>query len=193
MIRLHFRKNPSAQSLHRFLVLLLLSVSIVCGREPVEGRNAMVVSAQRLASAAGAEVMRKGGNAIDGAVATGFALAATLPKAGNLGGGGFMIIHRSEGEPVALDFREIALLAAHRDMYLDESGNAVTMRSRQGYLANGVPGTVAGLEHAWKHYGSGKVSWRNVLEPARRLAAEGFPMSATLAQHIYSIAERFFV
>lgn len=190
MIRLHLRNNPSVQSLHRFLLVLVLNASVLCGREPVEGQNAMVVSAQRLASAAGAEVMRKGGNAIDGAVATGFALAVTLPKAGNLGGGGFMIIHRSEGEPVALDFREVAPLAAHRDMYLDESGNAVTMRSRQGYLANGVPGTVAGLEHAWKNYGSGKVSWSHVLEPARRLAAEGFPLSAALAQHLYSHRER---
>ena len=151
----------------------------------------MVVSGQHLASEAGASIMRAGGNAIDGAVATGLALAVTLPKAGNLGGGGFMIIHRANGRSVALDFREVAPLAAHRDMYLDESGAPVTMRSRQGYLANGVPGTVAGLEHAWKHYGSGKVSWPDVVEPARRLAAEGFVMSPTFAQHLVAHRERF--
>lgn len=173
------------------LLVALLVLSPLSAREPVEGQQAMVVSAQRLASAAGASVMRQGGNAIDGAVATGLALAVTLPKAGNLGGGGFMIIHRADGHSVALDFREVAPLSAHRDMYLDESGDPVTMRSRQGYLANGVPGTIAGLEHAWKRYGSGKVNWQDVVEPARRLAAEGFEMSPTLAQHLVAHRERF--
>lgn len=168
---------------------LLLPASF--GREPVEGKNAMVVSGQHLASEAGASVMRAGGNAIDGAVATGLALAVTLPKAGNLGGGGFMIIHRADGKSIALDFREVAPIAADRDMYLDESGDPVTMRSRQGYLANGVPGTVAGLEHAWEHFGSGKVSWHDIVEPARHLADEGFVISPTLAQHLVAHRERF--
>ncbi len=157
---------------------------------PVEGREAMVVSAHHLASEAGLQVMRQGGNAIDGAVATGFALAVTLPRAGNLGGGGFMIIRTPQREPVALDFREVAPIAATANMFLDEAGNTVTQRSRQGYLANGVPGTVAGLEHAWRNFGSGDVSWHDVLEPARRLAAEGFEISPALAQHLQSHAGR---
>lgn len=164
--------------------------AIAHAREPVEGKHAMVVSSQHLASEAGVSIMRSGGNAIDGAVATGFALAVTLPRAGNIGGGGFMIIHPAKGKPVALDFREVAPLAADRDMYLDAAGEVVAHRSRQGYLANGVPGTVAGLAHAWRHYGSGKVSWNEVLEPARRLAAEGFVMSPILAQHLKAHHER---
>jgi len=169
---------------------LLLATTNLTAREPTEGQTAMVVSAHHLASQAGVEIMRQGGNAIDGAVATGFALAVTLPRAGNLGGGGFMVVRTAAGYDVAIAFRETAPLAATRDMYLDEAGNADPMRSRQGYLANGVPGTVAGLHHAWEEYGSGKVSWHAVLEPARRLAADGFSMSATLAQHLRAHRER---
>lgn len=154
------------------------------GRGPVEGRKAMVVSANHLASQAGVEVIQEGGNAIDGAVATGFALAVVRPSAGNLGGGGFMIIHTQEGDSVALDFREVAPQAASRDMFLDDDGNAVAAKSRLGYLANGVPGSVAGLGHAWKHYGSGKISWHDILAPALKLAQEGFMMPAETAQKL---------
>jgi gamma-glutamyltranspeptidase / glutathione hydrolase len=177
------------QRLTAFTASVLL-ISTLAAREPTQGTQAMVVSAHHLASAAGKHIMRQGGNAIDGAVATGFALAVVLPRAGNLGGGGFMMIHTADGQQVALDFREVAPAAATRDMYLDATGNAVTLRSRQGYLANGVPGTVAGLEHAWRHYGSGEISWADIIEPARRLAAEGFPISATLAQHLRAHRER---
>lgn len=144
----------------------------------------MVVSAHHLASQAGIEIMRQGGNAIDAAVATGFALAVTYPRAGNLGGGGFMIVQTADGEEVALDFREVAPSAAHRDLYLDADGNIIPRASTHGYLANGVPGTVAGLHHAWARYGSGQVSWAAVLEPARRLAADGFTVSPALAQDL---------
>lgn len=153
----------------------------------------MVVSAHHLASQAGKQVMQQGGNAIDGAVATGLALAVVLPRAGNLGGGGFMMIRTADDRELALDFREVAPAAATRDMYLDENGEAVALRSRQGYLANGVPGTVAGLEHAWRHYGSGRIAWHDIVEPSRRLAADGFVMSATLAQHLQAHANRLSV
>lgn len=172
------------------LGLSLMLLAPLGARVPTEGSQAMVVSAHHLASEAGKDIMRQGGNAIDGAVATGFALAVVLPRAGNLGGGGFMIIRTADGRETALDFREVAPAAATRDMYLDEAGNAVAQRSRQGYLANGVPGTVAGLEHAFRNYGSGRVSWSEIIEPSRRLAAEGFPVSATLAQHLSAHAER---
>lgn len=153
-------------------------------RAPVEGRNGMVVSAHRLASEAGIEVMRNGGNAIDAAVATGFALAVVYPRAGNLGGGGFMIVHTTGGLDVALDFREVAPLAATATLFQDEAGNVVPGRSLEGYLANGVPGTVAGLAHAWERYGSGNVKWRDILEPARRLAEDGFIVTNALAQDL---------
>ena len=168
------------------LACLVLSVPFrLCGqRAAVEARHGMVVSAHHLASSAGTEIMRQGGNAIDAAVATGFALAVTYPRAGNLGGGGFMIVQTADGATVALDFREVAPGAATRDMYLDEAGYVAPGRSTQGYLANGVPGTVAGMGHAWARYGSGKVSWAAVLEPARRLAADGFVVSPALAQDL---------
>ena len=146
----------------------------------LEAQRGMVVSTHHLASEAGIEMMRRGGNAIDAAVATGFALAVVSPSNGNLGGGGFMLIHTPKGQAVALDFREIAPLASTSDMFLNAEGNVVAGRSTLGYLANGVPGSVAGLEHAWAHYGSGAISWAEVIEPARRLAAEGFDLGLTL-------------
>jgi len=160
----------------------LAPTPLLAQRVPVEGRHGMVSSAHHLASAAGIEVMRAGGNAVDAAVATGFALAVVFPRAGNLGGGGFMIVHTSGGADVALDFREVAPLAATATLFQDEAGNVVPGRSLEGYLANGVPGTVAGLGHAWERYGSGNLSWHDVLEPARRLAAEGFEVSDDMAQ-----------
>jgi len=177
----------------RRILIIALSLATtfhLYGRSPVEGAQAMVVSTHHLASAAGVEIMKQGGNAIDGAVATGFALAVVNPRAGNLGGGGFMMIHTPKHKSVALDFREVAPLAATQDMFLDEQGDAVALRSRQGYLANGVPGTVAGLEHAWAQYGSGQFSWHDIIEPARRLAAEGFVLTPDLTQHFASSAAR---
>ena len=170
-------------------IVTLAAVSFLPARGPVEGQEAMVVSAHHLASTAGVEIMRQGGNAIDGAVATGFALAVVNPRAGNLGGGGFMMIHTPKHKSVALDFREVAPFAASQDMFLDDEENPVTMRSRQGYLANGVPGTVAGLEHAWAQYGSGQISWHDIIEPARRLAGEGFILSPDLTQHLAGSVE----
>ena len=137
-----------------------------------------VVSDHYLASAIGSEVLKKGGNAVDASVATGFALAVCLPAAGNIGGGGFMVIRRANGESFALDYREIAPQAAFREMYLDAKGNP-TSESYLGYRAAGVPGTVAGLWEAHKKFG--KLPWRALLEPAVALASKGFKLSAVQA------------
>ena len=116
-------------------------------------RDAMVSSNSELASRAGVEILERGGNAVDAAVATGFALAVTHPSAGNLGGGGFMVIRMADGRTAALDYREVAPLAATRDMYLDEQGN-LTDKSVIGPLASGVPGSVAGMTSALAKYGN---------------------------------------
>jgi gamma-glutamyltranspeptidase/glutathione hydrolase len=138
--------------------------------EPVRAPSGMVVSTDAYASEVGIEILRAGGNAVDAAVATSFALAVVNPEAGNIGGGGFMVIRFAEGRTVALDYREKAPLAAQRDMYLDADGN-VTEASTLGHLAAGVPGTVAGLWTAHGEYGT--LPWAQLVEPAIRLA-EGF-------------------
>jgi gamma-glutamyltranspeptidase/glutathione hydrolase len=158
-------------------------------RQPVEARNGMVASASALASEVGAEILRKGGNAVDAAVATGLALAVTYPRAGNLGGGGFLVLRLADGRTTAIDFREQAPAAATRDMYLDAEGNVVAGRSTIGHLASGVPGTVAGFALALEKYGSGKVSWADVVEPARRLAADGFVVTPAFARDLQASAE----
>ena len=134
---------------------------------PVTARKAMVVSAHPLASAAGMEIIKQGGNAIDAAVAVGFALAVVLPDAGNIGGGGFIVHRNAAGQVQAIDYREMAPQGASHDMYLDSAGN-VTEKSLTGHLASGVPGSVAGLYEAWKQGGS--LSWATLLAPAIRLA-----------------------
>ncbi|MGH7560184.1 MAG: gamma-glutamyltransferase [Gemmatimonadales bacterium] len=136
-----------------------------------EAPKAVVVSGHPLASAIGVEVIRRGGNAIDAAVATAFALAVVHPEAGNIGGGGFLLYRRPRGQAYGLDFRERAPLAATRDMYLDSLGQA-TDRSHIGHLASGVPGSVAGLAEAHRRFG--RRPWRELVEPAVVLAREGF-------------------
>jgi gamma-glutamyltranspeptidase/glutathione hydrolase len=138
-----------------------------------------VVSASGLASDVGAAILGRGGNAVDAAVATAFALAVTYPTAGNIGGGGFMVIKRRTGPAVAIDYRERAPLASTQTMYLDTAGNIVRNLTNEGYLAAGVPGTVRGLELAHRRYG--RLRWRDVVMPAAELAAHGFPVSASLA------------
>src|ERR1700694_5471655 len=120
----------------------------------LESADGMVVTAQHLASDVGAAVLRQGGNAVDAAVAVGYALAVTHPCCGNLGGGGFMTIHLADGRNTFINFREKAPLAARADMFLDARGNPVSDKSVNGYLAAGVPGTVMGLETALREYGS---------------------------------------
>jgi len=154
-----------------FVSLLLARLPLWAdGFQPVRARHAMVASVHPQASSAGAGIMRAGGNAVDAAVATGFALAVVHPSAGNLGGGGFMLYRTAKGEMHFLDFREKAPAAASRNMYLDKQGN-VTGESRFGYRAAGVPGTVAGLVDAERRWG--KLGLAKVMEPAIRLAREG--------------------
>lgn len=148
--------------------------------QPVVAAGGMVVSQEALASRIGADILAKGGNAVDAAVAVGFALAVTLPRAGNLGGGGFMLIHLAgEGRTVAIDYREMAPAAATRDMYLNAAGQVDKQKSRFSHLAAGVPGTVAGLVHALENYGS--MDLKDVIAPAIRLAADGITVSYDLA------------
>jgi gamma-glutamyltranspeptidase / glutathione hydrolase len=150
------------------------------------GDHAMVASAHRLASEAGREILQKGGNAVDAAAATAFALAVTYPVAGNLGGGGFMLVHTPGGKDTVIDFRETAPASATRDMYQNPDGSLVKGEgsSTRGWRASGVPGTVAGLAYALAHYGSGRVSWAQVIEPARRLAADGWAMTPGVCENI---------
>jgi len=161
-------------SLPAFFINGILSAA---HRSPVVAENGMVVSASDLASQIGVDIMKKGGNAIDAAVAAGFALAVTYPQAGNIGGGGFMVIHTKDGESITIDYREKAPAKAHRDMYLDDSSNVIENLSLYSHLAAGVPGSVHGLLAAWEHYGSGNISRQQLLRPAIRLAQQGFKLS----------------
>ncbi len=148
---------------------------------PVYGKNGMVASEQGLATQVGLDILKQGGNAIDAAVAVGFALAVVLPNAGNIGGGGFMVLHDDKtGKDVAIDFREIAPAKASRDMYLDNQGKVMDGKSLFRHDASGVPGTVAGMEYALKKWGTMPLS--KVLEPAIKLADKGFIVSDVLAQ-----------
>jgi gamma-glutamyltranspeptidase/glutathione hydrolase len=154
------------------LVCLVTTPLLAASKEPVRARKAMVASTSEIASRVGTDVMRQGGNAVDAAVAVSLALAVTWPSAGNLGGGGFMLVRKADGTAEALDYRERAPLAATRDMYLDAQGSVVKGMSTEGYRAVAVPGTLAGLMMAHKRHG--KMPWADLVEPARKLAAEGF-------------------
>ncbi len=166
--------------------------AILSGRDivhPVFADNGMVASQEAVATRVGVEVLRAGGNAVDAAAAVGFALAVTLPRAGNLGGGGFMLIHLAEsGETVALDYRETAPAGATRDMYLDAEGEVDKERARFSHLSVGVPGTVAGLALAVERYG--RLPLAQVLAPAIRLAAEGIVVTRDLARSLEQRRER---
>ncbi|MFZ4793505.1 MAG: gamma-glutamyltransferase [Blastocatellia bacterium] len=143
-------------------------------RPPVRGKHGMVSSVSEIASRVGVDVLKRGGNAVDAAVAVGLALAVVWPSAGNIGGGGFMVIRMADGRTTAIDYREMAPAAAHRNVYLDEKGEYIKESSQYGHRAAGVPGTVAGMALALEKYG--RLKWATVIEPARRLAAEGFPV-----------------
>jgi gamma-glutamyltranspeptidase/glutathione hydrolase len=162
---------------HRFLILILsftVSLAHAAGMKPERAEKGMVVSVHELASEAGVEIMKAGGNAIDAAVATGFALAVVHPAAGNIGGGGFMLIRMSDAKTHFLDFREKAPSKASATMYQDSQGKVIPGLSRLGYLASGVPGSVKGLVHAQEQYG--KLTLEQVMAPAIRLARDGFPL-----------------
>ena len=135
----------------------------------------MVVAQERIAAQVGADILRQGGNAVDAAVATGFALAVTYPRAGNIGGGGFMVIHSAaRNEDVAIDYRETAPAAITRDVFLGADGKPDSDKSRNSALGIGVPGTVAGLALALEKYGSGRFTLAQILKPAIELARDGF-------------------
>lgn len=152
--------------------------------------KAMVVSEHPLASEVGVQILKQGGNAVDAAIATQFALAVVNPRAGNIGGGGFMVIRLANGEAAALDYREKAPALASRDMYLDSLGNVVDGLSQRGHLAVGVPGTVAGMEAAFRKYSQLK-DWKLLLQPAVDLATEGFRITAAEAERLNENKENF--
>jgi len=152
-------------------------------RETVRGKKAMVASQHELASQIGADVMKRGGNAIDAAIAVALALAVVYPEAGNIGGGGFMLIRFKNGRTTAIDYREMAPAAANRNIFVNEKGEVIKGEgsSTIGYRAAGVPGTPAGLEMAFNKYGSKKITWAELVEPARKLAQDGYVLSHRLA------------
>ncbi|WIO75509.1 gamma-glutamyltransferase [Porticoccaceae bacterium LTM1] len=157
---------------------------------PVISKSGMVVSRDAIASNVGADILAKGGNAIDAAVATGFALAVTFPQAGNIGGGGFMMVYLAEEDrTIALDYREMAPAAAYRKLFQDEEGNVVEERARFSHKSAGVPGTVAGFAHVLEKYGT--LPLKEVLQPAIELAEQGFVVGYPLAQSLESRSERF--
>lgn len=152
---------------------------------PVVGREGMVASQEALASRIGLDILQQGGNAVDSAVAVGFALAVTLPKAGNLGGGGFMLVHLADkDQTVAIDYREMAPLGASRDMFIGPDGEVDQHLTRNSYRSAGIPGTVAGLLHALREYGT--MTPAQVIRPAFKLAREGFVLSHALAEELKS-------
>jgi gamma-glutamyltranspeptidase/glutathione hydrolase len=182
---------PFAAGRRAFVVALMLAISC-CGPSiaqqgrgfytppapgtfhPVPAEFGMVVAQEKLAAQIGADILRRGGNAVDAAVATGFAMAVTYPRAGNLGGGGFMVIHSADREEdVAIDYRETAPAATTRDIFLSADGKPDIAKSRDSALGIGIPGTVAGLTLALEKYGSGKITLRTILQPAIELAAKG--------------------
>jgi gamma-glutamyltranspeptidase/glutathione hydrolase len=167
------------RSSHKSFIFFLLAVSLPglagASTQPVHAQHAMVVTVHQLASQVGVEILQAGGNAVDAAVATGFALAVVHSPAGNIGGGGFMLIRMADGKTHFLDYREKAPAAASRDMYLDAQGNVIPGASEIGYKAIAVPGSVAGLTYAEKKYG--KLTLKQVMGPAIKLARDGFALT----------------
>ena len=157
--------------------------------EPAIAEHGMVVSAHVLASRVGDEILREGGNAVDAAIATGFALAVVYPTAGNIGGGGFMVIRFPDGRTTALDFREKAPMSAHPEMWLDENGEYDSDRHHLSHMAVGVPGTVAGFALAHERYG--RLPWARLVDPAVRLARDGFIVTPGLAASLRGILPAF--
>ena len=165
----------------KFFKKLFLIINVIlisgCDFKPVHGNNGMVVSTSHQASQIGIEILKQGGNAIDAASAVGFALAVTSSSNGNIGGGGFMVGRFADGKTFSLDYREMAPSKAHRDIYLDDNDNVIEGKSLIGHFASGVPGSVDGLLRAWKDYGSGNISLKQLIGPAIRLADDGFKLS----------------
>ncbi|MGK7312051.1 MAG: gamma-glutamyltransferase [Candidatus Longimicrobiales bacterium M2_2A_002] len=165
------------------------TIAVVPAERPAVAGQGMVVSAHRLASEIGDSILRRGGNAIDAAVATGFALAVIYPRAGNIGGGGFMVVRFPDGEATTIDFREKAPLAAYPEMWLDEAGNYDRERHHLSHRAVGVPGTVAGLAYVHERYGT--LPWAELVDPAVRLARDGWAMTPGVAASLASVLDDF--
>jgi len=159
-----------------FISIPQQNVTVAATRDPVRGRHGMVASNNEIASQVGIDVLKRGGNAVDAAIAVGLALAVVFPYAGNIGGGGFMMIRKKDGTATAIDYREMAPKAATRNVYLDKNGELIKGEggSVLGYRSAGVPGTVAGFDLALNKYGSGKLKWADLVRPARMLAQNGF-------------------
>jgi len=176
--------------LFAFVATLAIAPSTISTQqvESIRSQAGMVSSQQWIASQVGADVLSSGGNAVDAAIATGFALAVTHPTAGNIGGGGFMVIRFPNGQSTAIDFREKAPLASHPEMWLDESGQYSSEVHHRSYKAVGVPGTVAGFDKANRLYGV--AAWADLVQPAIDLAGEGFELSESLAGSIARFASR---
>lgn len=174
-------------------IILLLAVAIVVACQAPEkpdrtglvGDSAMVVCANPIASQVGVDIMKKGGNAVDAAIAVQFALCVVHPSAGNIGGGGFMVVRLADGNTAALDFRETAPAAASTDMYLDKDKNIIPKLSTDGHLASGVPGSVDGMMEAHKKYGT--LTWNELVQPAVDLALTGFPVTEKMAKSFNEI------
>ena len=193
-----FTSNP-IKTLKLFLLLLLISTTGTFGQDalysrearfhPVVAQNGMVVTESKYATQAGLQVLKEGGNAVDAAVTIGFTLAVTFPRAGNLGGGGFMLIYLADSdEIISIDYREKAPLKASQDMFLDGKGNVDKEKSRHSILSVGVPGTVAGLALALENYGT--ISLERALQPAIELAQKGFPVDQELSESLNQVKSR---
>lgn len=179
-----------------YFIIIISFLSIGCASQKNseqntsnEFKNGAVVTAHPLASKVGVDILKKGGNAVDAAIAVKFALAVVYPNAGNIGGGGFMVYRGNNGEVASLDFREKAPQAAFKDMYLDKDGNPITDLSLYGQLAAGVPGAVAGMDAAHKKYGS--LPWKDLVQPAIELAANGFAITKQQAEEFNEYKPKF--
>ena len=162
---------------NKLFFILCFLLTTCSKRSPVHGQNGMVVSTSRQASQVGIDILDKGGNAVDAAVAVGFTLAVTSSSNGNIGGGGFMVARLSDETTFTLDYREMAPQAAFKDMYLDSVGNVIKGKSTRTHFASGVPGSVDGLLKAWSDYGSGNISINQLIGPAIKYAEQGFKLS----------------
>ena len=182
------------KKLHTAVILSVVSAvlffqSYSASRDPVRAKKGMVVAADPIAANVGLKILKEGGNAVDAAVAVGFALAVTYPGAGNIGGGGFMVMRFADGTVKSLDYRETAPAAAKRDMFLDKSGNFLEQKSTRGHLACGVPGSVAGMMYAQRRYG--RLTRAQVMKPAIELAEKGFHLHYRLAEDLERMLPEF--
>ncbi|MDL1894447.1 hypothetical protein FBQ87_16405, partial [Sphingobacteriales bacterium CHB3] len=188
---IRMNRRHSVPTISIFVAAFLIQSGTLCAswRKPVSAKNGMVVSAESLATQAGVDILKNGGNAIDAAIAVGFTLAVTYPEAGNIGGGGFMLIRLANSTTTMIDFREKAPAKASRNMYLDSNGNVIPMKSELGPLAAGVPGTVAGYLHALEKYGT--LSRQRVIAPAIEAAVKGFPLSERFVESLKQSMKEF--